>query len=1091
MPAPITRCPVLTLSLLAALVMPGVAAATPEFVEHHPGAPVYGEPFGTTFLSPLFPREDEGNVLAWARIGYSFFYTDVAVYYTTDGSDPQGSLGVPGNASTQVLRSSAGEVTFVRNESTPGGQTDWWKAAFPPHTRAYQQTVRYTISAWHSGGGIEVFSNNTGCSDNVCDDPAAPRTIHWFTNKLAWPGQGSAFVNHAVGYPPVWTWKEEAVVGNNNINVQLDQNGSYYDVYWPSAGNVQGVSTKNEGYSDGNDTFPPGLPTGFRGQMHLNQAFLGLRVDGRTYWLTNQTGADYSDLTQAYVPGTNSVVTQQRLTAAGNNISVQQIDFSPKGITFPTWDDGVTPNKGLSVKRVMLTNHGASSKDVNVYFYMDPALNGGDAFDAMGTDPARGIMYAYDRTQRLAGNVGEYNPTSFPNYDKNVSVYLGAAMKLCTSVGSATGAPAADSWRDTSGDDSQGWIGMKVTLAPGQTREVDIALIGGFDPFAGATGTYAYQMDGAADWFQSTSMGDVQGATDSYWQNWLASGVTVNLPDPRWNQVFSRGLLATALHLDEKGGGVIAGYHNGAYPFVWPRDAVYAAVTLARTGHTAESAEVYRFLRDVCYRDSQGFSTGYFGRAFWYQKYTTDGYRVWTAPQVDETSVYPWGIRFQYRATGDAGFLNSHYLTVYEAGLASSEDSTIDPRLRFEDSVSLMYSNNVWEDQFDVFIYSNASVERGLRDASAIASVLGYAGDAALFDTRADQIHSGLLGRLAWDGENTDISQLGLVYPFKVFAPDDPLVAHVVDRMNGVASDRNGHVKPLMNYSGEFAELLDRYWCDGYWNGGMSCSLGQPTANPWFLSTLWYGMYYASRADVTPGTLDIDNHRLRVDRCLDRLGPAGLGAEQIAPTSSLLYPGQDDFRLQAAWPNAWESMSTLVDAVMSLAGFTPDAPSGRFALAPKLPTGWGTMTFNNLRVGAVRFNVTPSEDNRGSQVAITNLTGGSLTADLVIRVPPSSPICSVERNGAPVAYSYNAPLGRVSVTASLSTGAGSQTTVRVHTRRPADINADGVVNTADLTLLLGTFGSNVPPNTGGDVNGDGVVNTADLTILLGVFGQGC
>lgn len=56
---------------------------------------------------------------------------------------------------------------------------------------------------------------------------------------------------------------------------------------------------------------------------------------------------------------------------------------------------------------------------------------------------------------------------------------------------------------------------------------------------------------------------------------------------------------------------------------------------------------------------------------------------------------------------------------------------------------------------------------------------------------------------------------------------------------------------------------------------------------------------------------------------------------------------------------------------------------------------------------------------------------------------------------------------------------------------PGDINADGRVNTADLTQLLGNFGHAVTPNTGGDINGDGFVNTADLTALLGNFGRVC
>ncbi len=56
-----------------------------------------------------------------------------------------------------------------------------------------------------------------------------------------------------------------------------------------------------------------------------------------------------------------------------------------------------------------------------------------------------------------------------------------------------------------------------------------------------------------------------------------------------------------------------------------------------------------------------------------------------------------------------------------------------------------------------------------------------------------------------------------------------------------------------------------------------------------------------------------------------------------------------------------------------------------------------------------------------------------------------------------------------------------------------DANGDLVVNGADLSVLLGQFGTSVTPGpgSGADFNGDGVVNGADLSVLLGAFGSGC
>ena len=50
---------------------------------------------------------------------------------------------------------------------------------------------------------------------------------------------------------------------------------------------------------------------------------------------------------------------------------------------------------------------------------------------------------------------------------------------------------------------------------------------------------------------------------------------------------------------------------------------------------------------------------------------------------------------------------------------------------------------------------------------------------------------------------------------------------------------------------------------------------------------------------------------------------------------------------------------------------------------------------------------------------------------------------------------------------------------------PGDLNGDGVVDGADLGLLLGAFGTS---NVAADLNADGFVDGADLGILLGNFG---
>jgi len=924
---------------------------------------------------------------------------------------------------------------------------------------------------------------------------------------IAWPGAGAGQPNPNAGYPPVNFWKEEGVVGNNFINTMVDHNGTIYDIQYPGAGGVNGVGTRNEGYAGGFDTFPPF--TSGRGQMHVNHYMAGIRVGGTTHWYSNPSAVSYSQITQSYHPTSQTLTTTRRLTPGVNgiNLFVTQHDFSPKLTTtpYPSYSDGgIRENKSLHVQRHIIRNDGATGQTVEFYFYGDWALNGGDGFDAayddtflIGGQPAH-AMIAYDNAGGSANSRGEYNPTTFGDYQKNVSLFLGAAIKVAPDGGAGGTFPPA-TWRTLgSSDNGQGWMGTGFALNPGQTVEVDVLIAGGYKDTAGVGNVGDVQIRPALVWFHDQSMAAVQAETDAWWTNWLNSGTTLTSPDANYNKLFNRGLLATALHVDggkpgaTAGGAIIAGFHNGAYPYCWPRDAVYAAVTFARTGHYPESAGVYTWMRDVAFRDNEPW-----GKGFWKQKYTTDGYTVWGAPQIDETAVFPWGLKWHYDVTGDAAFVNAMYPTMKEAVITmttSPSNPADQPRLNYNPGTQLVYSNNVWEDQYDFFIYSNANIVRGLDDARALASAVGNAADAVDFNNRRNTIKAGLDARLDANAEPTDISQLGIVYPFQVYSPTDPRAVRYLDRVNGVAPDNSNTNRGLINYNSDpnavaqgWVDLVNRYVGDGYWRGG-----------PWFLSTLWYGLTYAERADYTAGKADIDNHKYRVDLLIPKLGPLGFGAEQIAgisppngPSSGLLYPDQTDFVLQTAWPNAWESMSTFVDALMAFLDYTPDAPGNTIVVAPKLPTAWPTMTFNNIALKNHRVSLTVTETVSAQTALFTNNTGAAVNAAPTLKLPPGRSPCLVTSNGAPSPYTFDTTTSRVSFgTYALATGAAATTLFSVqHLAGPSpDFNRSGSATVQDIFDFLAAYFAGDPR---ADFNGTGGATVQDIFDFLSAYFMGC
>ncbi|MCB9838118.1 MAG: hypothetical protein H6813_02165 [Phycisphaeraceae bacterium] len=86
--------------------------------------------------------------------------------------------------------------------------------------------------------------------------------------------------------------------------------------------------------------------------------------------------------------------------------------------------------------------------------------------------------------------------------------------------------------------------------------------------------------------------------------------------------------------------------------------------------------------------------------------------------------------------------------------------------------------------------------------------------------------------------------------------------------------------------------------------------------------------------------------------------------------------------------------------------------------------------------------------------------------------------CTHSLNRYGVAVAVNSPTNYDGDSAAVDAWSGSI----------ADLNADRVVDTADLGALLTSFGTAGPV---GDLNSDNMVDTADLGILLAEFGTGC
>ncbi len=120
----------------------GITNQTANWVWHDPTN-------GVTSLSanpaaqrnPLSPAAGQ-SVDLWVKVGYQFQINTCFLYYTTDGSNPEGAFGT-GKGTTQVVQA------FWVNHDSVTSTIDWWKGTIPAQPNGTQ--VRYKIALFYGG----------------------------------------------------------------------------------------------------------------------------------------------------------------------------------------------------------------------------------------------------------------------------------------------------------------------------------------------------------------------------------------------------------------------------------------------------------------------------------------------------------------------------------------------------------------------------------------------------------------------------------------------------------------------------------------------------------------------------------------------------------------------------------------------------------------------------------------------------------------------------------------------------------------------------------------------------------------------------
>ncbi|MDT7780394.1 MAG: hypothetical protein QOC99_2906 [Acidobacteriota bacterium] len=325
------------------------------------------------------------------KVEFQFFTNQARVYYTTDGSNPCGSFGAVGNVTqpnntpcgagntTQVA---VGSYTCTYADQTQSCQVvDVITATIPPQPAG--TTVKYIVSAWHSGGGPEVFGNSGTCggcfsatnsSDatvfqyNVIAPPSTPLIISEFRLRGS-NGANDEFVeiyNNGDSDVTINAFDGSAgfsLAASDGIARFTIPNGTVI----PARGHYLG--TNSVGYSLG--TYPSGSVSSGGGATRTGS--------------TTRSGA---------VQGVTRTATVARAPSARSQLSSAGVDTVSAGGISTTGGNDTNPGPSAATGDATYTTNIADNAGIALFSTSNPAnFTLGNRLDAVGSNVEANTLY--------------------------------------------------------------------------------------------------------------------------------------------------------------------------------------------------------------------------------------------------------------------------------------------------------------------------------------------------------------------------------------------------------------------------------------------------------------------------------------------------------------------------------------------------------------------------------------------------------------------------------------------------------------------------------------------------------------------------
>ena len=346
-----------------------------------------------------------------------------------------------------------------------------------------------------------------------------------------------------------------------------------------------------------------------------------------------------------------------------------------------------------------------------------------------------------------------------------------------------------------------------------------------------------------------------------YWKKYVKDHNTLQMPEEdteynkKLNKIYKRTILLFPLLMNQETGGISAAIEVdenitkcGKYAYCWPRDAVFITKALDILNMTKETEKFYK----IFCKNTQSKN------GMWEQRFYTDGK---LAPcwgyQIDETASVVYGINEHYKKTKEMKFLKdtlkicesaTKFLYIYMDNILGTRDESDIVKNEIEETYhtkgreKLPLSYDIWEMHEGEHLYSLASIYGAFNSMLEIydnikeqytdnrlklenihkneIKIKKYIEELKKYISKNlyDATTKTLLRNL--NDKKTDISILGVVEPFGLFAPEEKKIKNTIEKIN----------LTLRTYTGGYLRFEQDHYMEGQ--------------NPWPIATLWMAMYY-------------------------------------------------------------------------------------------------------------------------------------------------------------------------------------------------------------------------------------------------------